>query len=202
MIHIAKPYNNIIMTKSKKHRLLILKALISLIITVWPQLSTNSAQAHCIPSLSKNLEIMNNAKPLMINEALIIEDIKKAYKALANQDNDPRVIALQFGTIDTTSPSENEVKPFNHDVQSLFVYNDVINFNFRPHSLISLASFQKAFGNYITSPARTNRTGSITTYSIRFIIETSGKNTYIIVRRRSPDLTAEKIEISEISVVN
>jgi hypothetical protein len=99
-----------------------------------------------------------------------------------------------------TSLNENEVKPFNSDIQSIVVFKDFIDFDFRPHSLISLSALQKAFGNYTMAPTRTNRTGSVTTYTIVFRVDLNGKNVRIIVDRISPDLTVEKIEITEISI--
>jgi hypothetical protein len=176
-----------------------------LILILWSQLSINSAQADCSSHSLKPLKAMDSTESLIINESLIIEDIKKAYKALATQGDNPRAIALQFGTIDTASPSENEVKPFNHDLQSLFVYGDVINFNFRPRSLISLSTLQKVFGSYTISLARTNRTGSMTTYSIRFIAdkkEVHGKQILIYIHHISSDLKANKIEVVRISIVS
>jgi hypothetical protein len=175
--------------------------LISLILILWSQLSINSAQANCFPHSPKSIKDMNSTELLIINELLLIEDIKKAYKALATHGNDSRTIALQFGTIDTTSLNKNEVKPFNPDVLSIVVFKDFMDFDFRSHSLISLSALQKAFGNYTISPARTNRTGSTTTYTIVFRVDLNGRNANIIVRRTSPDLTAERIEITEISVV-
>jgi hypothetical protein len=193
-------HKNVIIMKFKTHMLLLSRTLIGLILILWPQLSINSAQANCPSHSPKPLKVMNRTELLIINESLIIEDIKKAYKALATHGGDSRTIALQFGTIDTASPSENEVRPFNPDVQSMFVYDDLINFYFRPHSLISLSALQKAFGNYTIAPTRTNRTGSTTTYTIVFRVDLNGRNTRIIVERISPDLTAEKIEITGVSV--
>jgi hypothetical protein len=186
--------------KLKKHTTLIPKTLIGLTLIIWSQFSIYSAQADCTPYSPKSLETMDSIEPLIINESLIIEDIKKAYKALATHGNDSRTIALQFGMIDTTSLNENEVKPFNSDIQSIVVFKDFIDFDFRPHSLISLSALQKAFGNYTMAPTRTNRTGSVTTYTIVFRVDLNGRNVRIIVDRISPDLTVEKIEITEISI--
>jgi hypothetical protein len=188
------------MMKSKKYRSLISGTLIGLALILWHQLRLNSAQANCNLYSPKTLETMNSTEPLIINESLIIEDIKKAYKALATLGNSPRTIALQFGTIDTTSLNENEVKPFNPDVQSVVVLNGFIYFEFKPNSLVSLSALQKTFGNYTVSPAKTNRNGATTTYSIRFRMDLNGENTNIIVRYISPDLTVEKLEITEILV--
>ena len=177
------------------------KMLVGLTIMVWTQFSNDSAQANCTHYSPKASETMNSTEPLIINESLIIEDIKKAYKALATQGNDPRAIALQFGTIDETSLNNNEVKPFNPDVQSILVFKDIVDFNFRPNSLISLSALQKEFGNYTTIPVTTSRKGR-STYSIRFKVDLNGENINIFVSRMSPDLTSEKIEVSEISIVN
>jgi hypothetical protein len=192
--------------KFKKHMSLIPSILIGLILIIWPQFSISSVQADCTSHSPKPLEAMDSIEPLIINESLIIEDIKKASKAIATQGNNARTTALQFGELDTTSLNENEVKPFNPDIESIVVYDtnnqsDSINFRFRPHSLISLSALQKAFGNYRTSPRVTSRNGAVTTYSIRFIVELNKKRIDIYVQRRSPDLTAEKIEINEISII-
>ncbi len=60
----------------------------------------------------------------MINESLLVEDIKKAYNAIYTQGNNPRVIVLQFGIIDAMSLNENEVKPFNTDIQSISAHDE------------------------------------------------------------------------------
>jgi hypothetical protein len=186
--------------KLKTNRLLTSRILTSLALMLWTQLRLNSAQANCTPYSPKTLETMNSTEPLIINESLIIEDIKKAYKALSTLGNSPRTIALQFGTIDTASLNENEVKPFNHDVQSVVVLNGFIYFEFKPNSLVSLSALKNTFGNYIVSPTKTSRNGATTTYSIRFRIDLNGENTNIIVRHVSPSLTVEKLEITEILV--
>jgi hypothetical protein len=188
----------------KTHNSLISRFLISLTLVLWPQVIAHSTHANCIPSSPKILETMNSTEPLIINELLIIEDIKKAYKALATQRDNPRAIASQFGTIDTTLPSENEVRPSNPDLKSLFVYDGVVDFNFRSHSVISLSALQKAFGSYVISLTRTNRTGSMTTYSIRFIAdpaEVYGKQILIYLYHKSFDFKTDKIEVVGISIV-
>jgi hypothetical protein len=192
--------------KFKKHMSLIPSILIGLILIIWPQLIINPAQADCISHSPKPLKAMDSTEPLIINESLIIEDIKKASKAIATQGNNARNIALQFGELDTTSLNENEVKPFNSDIESIVLHNEnnqlgSINFRFRLHSLMSLSALQKAFGDYHTSPRVTSHNGAVTIYSIGFTVKLNGKNINIYVRRRSPDLTVEKIEVNEISII-
>jgi hypothetical protein len=182
--------------------LLIPRTLIGLILMIWSQFSISSAQANCIPYSPKALETMNSTtEPLIINESSIIADIKKAYKAIDLQGHDPKAVVIQFGTIDATSLIENEVKPFNPDVQSIVAYDNVVDFRFRPHSLISLPALQKAFGNYRMSPLIVSHNGFVIIRMIRFAVELHGRIAKISVRYESPDLTAEKIEITEISVV-
>jgi hypothetical protein len=192
---------------TKKNVSLIAKMSISLTLILWPQLSINSAQANCIHYLPKSLNTMESTEPLIVNDALIVEDIRKAYKALDTQGNDPRAIVLQFGKTYPTALNENEVKPFNTDIESVVAHNSgsdshFIDFQFRPNSLISLSALQKAFGNYSKSPSFTNRTGSVSVYTIRFRVNLHGKNINIYVRSKSPDLTAERIEIHEISIID
>jgi hypothetical protein len=180
--------------------------LIGLILIIWPQFSISYAQANCTSHSPETLKTMDSTEPLIINESLIIEDIKRASKAIATQGTDAKTTALQFGEIDTTSLNENEVKPFNSDIKSIVLHNEnnqlgSINFRFRLHSLMSLSALQNAFGDYHTSPRVTSRNGAVTIYSIGFTVELNGKNINIYVRRRSPDLTAEKIEINEISII-
>jgi hypothetical protein len=190
------------MIEFKTHMSLLSRTLIGLTLIIWTQLSINSAQANCIPYSPKTLKNMNSStEPLIINESLIIADIKKAYKAIDLQGDDPRAVVVQFGTIDTTSLIENEVKPFNPDVQSIVAYDNVVDFRFRPHSLISLPALQKAFGNYRISPLIVSHNGFVIIRMIRFSVELHGRIAKISVRYESPDLTAEKIEITEISVV-
>ncbi len=193
---------------TKKNISLVAKILIGLILMFWPQLSMPLAQASCHSYPPKDLKDMDSIEPLMINESLLIEDIKKAYNALYTQGDNPRAIVLQFGSIDpATALNENEVKPFNTDIQSVIAHNSgselrSIDFEFRPHSLISLSALQKAFGDYTISHTRTNHTGSSTIYSIRFRVNLNGKNINIYVRRTSPDLTEEKIAVAEISIID
>jgi hypothetical protein len=188
--------------KFKKHMSLIPSILIGLILIIWPQFSISSAQADCTSHSPKPLKAMDSKESLIINESLIVEDIKKAYKALATQGDNPRAIALQFGTINTTSLNENEVKPFNPDIQSVVVLNGFIYFEFKPNSLVSLSTLQKTFGDYTISPAKTSRNGAITTYSIRFSIDLNGRKMNVIIRHISPSLKMEKIEIIEVLVGN
>jgi hypothetical protein len=186
--------------KFKKHTSLTSSILIGLILIIWPQFSISSAQADCTSHSPKPLKAMDSTEPLIINESLIIKDIKKGYNALATHGSDSRKTALLFGTIDTESPNKDEVKPFNPDVQSIVVYDDLINFYFRPNSLISLSALQKAFGNYKVARTQVNRTGSTITYTIIFRVDLNGRNARIIIERNSPDLTAARIEVTAISV--
>jgi hypothetical protein len=191
----------------KKHTSLISRMSIGLMLIVWHQFSINPAQANCTSHSPETPKAMDTVEPLIINESLIIEDIKRAYKAIATPGTDARTAALQFGEIDTTSLNKNEVKPFNPDIESIVMRDsnnqvDSINFRFRPNSLISLSALQKAFGNYRHSPSFTSRTGSISIYTIRFNVDFNGENIGISVRRKDPSLTTERIEVYDIYIIN
>ena len=192
----------------KKNILLVAKMSINLILMLWSQFSINLAEASCHSHSPKDLRDMDITEPLIINESLLIEDIKKAYNAIYTQGNNPRAIVLQFGTIDpATALNENEVKPFNPDLHSIVAHSSrselhFIDFIFKPYSLVSLSALQKTFGNYSRTPSFTNRTGSVSIYSIRFRVDLHGKNINIYVRSKSPEITAEKIEVTEISIID
>jgi hypothetical protein len=94
------------------------------------------------------------------SEVHITQDIKKACIALALQRNKPKDIVAKFGKVIEDSGRQYEVKPFNTDLMSVYVSENIFvgsppypadRVHFIPNSQvkISMTALQQEFGDYV-----------------------------------------------------
>jgi hypothetical protein len=116
--------------------------------------------------LSARLPATAGQKPIKItkspnpSEVAIIQNIKTACMALDLQRNNPKDIVAKFGKVIEDSGRHYEVKPFNTDLMSVYVSENIFVSNspypadrvhFIPKSQvkISMTALQQEFGDYV-----------------------------------------------------
>lgn len=99
-------------------------------------------------------------KSLNPSEIAIIQDIKTACMALALQRSKPKDVVAKFGKVIEDSDRQYEVKPFNTDLISVYVSENIfvgsppypadrIHFTPKPQVKISMTALQQEFGDYV-----------------------------------------------------
>jgi hypothetical protein len=109
--------------------------------------SSKYVMSHTKSQLSRNHREQGNMKN---SGKLIIEDIKKGCKLLSTRSGNDWEILKEFGILRTEDNYyANEVKPFNMDLERVYMLGEGLSFDLKNLNAISTEDLKAEFGDFV-----------------------------------------------------